>query len=205
MLGNPFLEVDENGNYKKDAKGNFISANLAPDNIYQKAQRHTNKRTKDWEDNAWLTTPERRSTWRDMQMFSGEDLQIKIDTASFEADSEKVSKWMDKLTKQYEEFRSIADNTGDEGLASHLVFGEDGIIQAKEYYDLISKLSGLMHSLGVNVSILSLMDMSDAELEDKYTGKVYESMLNLIKRVREVNQERVKDENDMLAEILAKN
>lgn len=197
--------MDENGNYKKDAKGNFIPAKLTPGDIYQKAQRHTSKRTAEWYNNAWLTTPERRSTWRDMRMFSGEDLQIKIDTASFEADSEKVSKWMDKLTKQYEEFRTIADKTGDEGLASRLVFGEDGVTQAKEYYDVISKLSGLMRSLGVARSIPSLMDMSDAELEEKYTGKVYEPMLNLIKRAREINQERIKDENDTLAEILAKN
>lgn len=204
--GNPFIEVDEKGNAKRDKAGKYISANLTTENLDRVAQKNTQYRYDYWDKKSLGTTPERRSTMRDLNKFANEELQIKIDTTEFEAQSEKVSKWLDKLTKQYEEFRAIAEKTGDENLASRLVFNVDGVTQAKEYYDIISKLSAITKSLNLNVTVPDLMNMSDAELEDKYQGKgQYESMRNLVKRLKEINEERVRDENDTLAELLSSN
>lgn len=204
--GNPFIEVDEKGNAKRDKAGKIIPANLTTENLDRVAQKNTQYRYDYWNNKSLGTTPERRSTMRDLNKFANEELQIKIDTTEFEAQSEKVSKWLDKLTKQYEEFRAIAEKTGDENLASRLVFNVDGVTQAKEYYDIISKLSAITKSLNLNVTVPDLMNMSDAELEDKYQGKgQYEAMRNLVKRLKEINEERVRDENDTLAELLSSN
>lgn len=204
--GNPFIELDEKGNAKRDKAGKIIPANLTAESLNRVAQKNTQYRYDYWVKKSLGTTPERRSTMRDLNKFANEELQIKIDTTEFESQSEKVSKWLDKLTKQYEEFRAIAEKTGDEGLASRLVFGEDGVTQAKEYYDILSKLSGILKTLGIQKPIRSLIDMSDADLEDKYKGKgQLESMRNLVKRAKELDLERVKDENESLSEMLANN
>lgn len=172
-----------------------------PGNIYQRGIYQTNRY------NAMLpgSTPERRNAKRDMNK-QVLDYRMTLDTMEFESQAERASKWLDKLTKQYEDFKAIAEKTGDEGLASRLVFGEDGVTQAKEYFDIISKLSGVMESLGVKESIPMVLSMSDAEIDEKYPGKgQYEAMRNLAKRLKELNEERVKDENDTLAELLSSN
>lgn len=205
-MGNPFTAYDETG-------APIGEARLTTANLYQTAQRDIAEKRNQWIENGLDTTEERRSTLRDMGRYSGTELQIKIDEDSFTREADRVEKSLNKLKDQMSRFKELTEKTGDAGLASKMVFGNNFATEsdktlkiAQVFRETVNRLNNMPESKGLTplpTDMSSYMDMDDTEWEA--LGKRAEVLHGIVDEYKAAKKEAADADVETLSEVIALN